>query len=50
MVLNISVKEIKLFSDQKQNKQIIFPDSTLVTKLGLSNGDIIYCSNKIFSD
>ena len=45
--MNLSVKEIKLFTDQKQTKQIIFPDSTLVTKFGLSHGDIIYCSNKI---
>lgn len=41
------MKEIKLYTDQKKLKQIIFPDSTIVTKMGLQHGDIIYCSNKI---
>ncbi len=47
ILLNLSVKEIKLFTDPKHSKQIVFPDNTLVTKLGLSHGDMIYCSNKV---
>jgi len=43
------VKEVKLFTDTKHSKQIVFPDNTLVTKIGLSHGDMIYCPNKVES-
>ena len=41
----IKPKDQKLYSDQKFIKKINFPDSTLISKLGLKQGDAIYLQN-----
>ena len=41
----IKPKDQKLYFDQKFIKKINFPDSTLISKLGLKQGDAIYLQN-----
>ena len=41
----IKPKDQKLYFDQKFSKKIYYSDSTLVTKIGLKQGDAIYLQN-----
>ncbi len=45
-ILNVHVKEQKIFSDMQNKKQVNFPDNTPVIKLNLKNGDSIFLSNQ----
>ena len=41
----INPKDQKLYYDQKFLKKISYPDTTLISKLGLKQGDAIYLQN-----
>ena len=41
----IKPKDQKLYLDQQFKKKINLPDSTLISKLGLKQGDAIYLQN-----
>ena len=45
-ILNIDLKDLKIYADVKMTQAMLFPDSTNILKLGIKEGDAIHIGNK----